>query len=87
MNILPLNMEKLEKEVMEKANFYFVCKQHGEQHLKECIREALYEITKLTEVQFCNVFGIFCKELQKEPFDYEMYVEEIYKKMQELGAK
>ena len=47
---LQFNLEKLEKEVMDKANFYYICKYHGEKHLKECIREALYAITKLTEV-------------------------------------
>lgn len=83
---LQFNLEKLEKEVMDKANFYYICKYHGEKHLKDCIREALYAITKLTEVQFCNLFGVFSKDLIKQPFDYEQYVEDVYNKMKDLGA-
>lgn len=86
-NTMQCNKKRLENEIMDKANFYYICKYHGEKHLRDCIREALFEITKLTEVQFCNIFGVFTKDLIKEPFDFEKYVDEIYNKMQEMGAE
>ena len=86
MTNLQFNLEKLEKEVMDKANFYYICKYHGDKHLRECIREALSVITKLTEVQFCNLFGVFSKDLIKQPIDYEKYIDEVYEKMKEKGA-
>ena len=86
-NTMQCNKKRLENEIMDKENFYYICKYHGEKHLRDCIREALFEITKLTEVQFCNIFGVFTKDLIKEPFDFEKYVDEIYNKMQEMGAE
>ena len=86
MTNLQFNLEKLETEVMDKANFYYICKYHGDKHLRDCIRESLYTITKLSEVQFCNLFGVYSKDLIKEPIDYEKYVEEIYCKMKTKGA-
>lgn len=80
------NLETLEKEVMDKANFLFICKYHGEQHLRSCIREAFYQITKINEVQICKIFGVFSKDLKTLEFDYENYIEQIYQKMLTMGA-
>ena len=82
-----MNQEKLEKEIMEKANFLYICKYNGKEHLRVCIREALYEITKLNQVQVCKLFDVFSKDIETVEFDFELYIEEIYNKMQEMGAK
>lgn len=82
-----MNREKLEQEVMEKANFFYICKYNGKNHLRECIREALAEVTKLNEVQVCKIFDIFSKDVETIKTDFEDYVEEIYNKMQEMGAE
>lgn len=79
--------EKLEKEIMEKANFLYICKYNGKEHLRVCIREALYEITKLNQVQVCKLFDIFSKDIETVEFDFELYIEEIYSKMILLGAE
>ena len=79
--------EKLEKEIMEKANFLYICKYKGKEHLRVCIREALYEITKLNQVQVCKLFDIFSKDIETVEFDFELYIEEIYSKMILLGAE
>ena len=79
--------EKLEKEIMEKANFLYICKYNGKEHLRACIREALYEITKLKQVQVCKLFDVFSKDIEKVEFDFELYIEEIYSKMILLGAE
>lgn len=84
---LQFNLENLEKEVMDKANFLYICKYKSEEHLRVCIREALYEITKLNQVQVCKLFDIFSKDIETVEFDFELYIEEIYKKMQEMGAE
>lgn len=82
-----MNQEKLEKEIMEKANFLYICKYNGKEHLRVCIREALYEITKLNQVQVCKLFDVFSKDIETVEFDFEDYVEEIYNKMKEMGAE
>ena len=82
-----MNQEKLEKEIMEKANFLYICKYNGKEHLRVCIREALYEITKLNQVQVCKLFDIFSKDIETVEFDFELYIEEIYSKMILLGAE
>lgn len=82
-----MNREKLEQEVMEKANFFYICKYNGKNHLRECIREALAEVTKLNEVQLCKIFDIFAKDVETIKSDLEDYIEEIYNKMQEMGAE
>lgn len=81
-----LNLEKLEKDVMDKANFYYICKYHGGEHMRKCIREAFYEITKLNEVQTCKLFGVFSKDLETIELDFEDYIEKIYQKMLTMGA-
>lgn len=81
-----MNQEKLEKEIMEKANFLYICKYNGKEHLRVCIREALYEITKLNQVQVCKLFDVFSKDIETVEFDFELYIEEIYNKMQKMGA-
>ena len=82
-----VNLKPLEKEIMEKANFLYLCKYNGKEHLRTCIREAITELTNLNEVQLCKVFDIFTKDIDVPEFDFEEYVEVIYKKMQELGAE
>ena len=76
-----------EKEVMEKANFLYICKYHGTEHMRVCIREAITELTHLNQVQICKFFDMFRKDINVPEFDFEEYVEMIYKKMQELGAE
>ena len=72
---------------MEKANFFYICKYNGKEHLRTCIREAITELTSLNEVQLCKVFDMFTKYIDVPEFDFEEYVETIYKKMQEMGAE
>lgn len=78
--ILKSNLEPLEKQIMEKANFLYICKYHGTEHQRACIREALNDITQLTESQFCSVFSIYKN-------DIEAYIDKIYNTMQEMGAE
>lgn len=82
-----VNQEPLERQVMEKANFLYICKYNGKEHLRVCIREALLEITKLNEIQICKLFDIFSKDIETVKFDFENYIEEIYAKMILLGAE
>ena len=84
---MKVNLKPLEKEVMERANFLYICKYHGEQHLRLCIREAITELTHLTEVQMCRVFDMLKSDIEAPNFDFEEYVEVIYQKMRELGAE
>lgn len=79
-------MLNLEEQVMEKANFLYICKYNGKEHIRSCIREALFEITKLNEVQVCNLFGVYKKDLGIVDFDFEQCIDKIYNKMQEMGA-
>ena len=57
--MVKVNLKPLEREIMEKANFFYTCKYNGKEHLRVCIREAITEITHLNEVQMCKVFDIF----------------------------
>lgn len=82
-----LSLEAIEKEVMDKANFLYICKYNGKEHLRVCIREALYEITKLNEVQVCKIFDVFNKDLESVQSNFEEYIEVIYNKMKEKGAE
>lgn len=82
-----LSLQAIEKEVMEKANFLYICKYNGKEHLRTCIREAMQEITKLNEVQVCKLFDVFNKDLKTIECDFEQYIETIYKKMQDMGAE
>lgn len=82
-----MSLNNLEKEIMEKANFLYLCKYHGKEHLRVCIREAITEITHLNEVQLCKLFDLFSKDISTPEFDFEEYVEVIYRKMKELGAE
>lgn len=84
---MKVNLKPLEKEIMEKANFLYLCKYNGKEHLRVCIREAIAELTHLNEVQMCKVFDLFVKDIGVLEFDFEEYVEVIYKKMQELGTE
>lgn len=84
---MKVNLKPLEKEIMQKANFLYICKYNGTEHLRVCIREAITEVTHLNEVQMCKVFDLFTKDIGVPEFDFEEYVEVIYKKMQELGAE
>ena len=77
----------LEEQVMEKANFLYICKYNGKEHLRTCIREAFYEITKLNEVQICKMFDVFNKDLKSVQSDFEECIEAIYDKMKEKGAE
>lgn len=70
----------LEQQIMEKANFLYICKYHGAKHLRVCIREAVNDITHLTDSQFCSLFGVYIK-------DIETYIDQIYNKMQKMGAE
>ena len=82
-----LSFQAIEKEVMEKANFLYICKYNGKEHLRTCIREAMQEITKLNEVQVCKLFDVFNKDIKTVETDFEQYIETIYKKMQDMGAR
>ena len=84
---MAVNLEPLEKEVMEKANFLYICKYNGKEHLRVCIREALEQVTKLNEIQICKIFGVFKKDIDTLEFDFEQHIEDIYKKMQSMGAE
>ena len=74
------SLEPLEKQIMDKANFDYICKHKGTVPLKECIKNAVGEITHLNDAQFCSIFSIFNN-------DMELYIEKIYRKMQEMGAE
>lgn len=74
------NLEPLEREIMEKANFNYICMFNGMIPLRTCISDAVLQITHLSSSQFCSVFGIFQQ-------DIDNYVDSIYKKMKELGAE
>ncbi len=84
---MKVNLKPLEKEVMEKANFIYLCKYNGKEHLRTCIREAILELTNLNEIQMCKIFDLFRKDINVPEFYFEEYVEVIYKKMQKLGAE
>ena len=72
---------------MEKANFLYICKYNGKEHMRTCIREALEQVTHLNEIQVCKVFDVFKKDIDSLKFDFEEFVEDIYKKMQSMGAE
>lgn len=74
------SLEPLEKKIMDKANFDYICKYNGKVPLKDCIKNAVSKITYLNDVQFCSIFSIFNN-------DMELYIEKIYRKMQEMGAE
>ena len=74
------NLEPLERKIMEKANFDYICMFNGMVDLRSCISNAVLQITHLSRAQFCSVFGIFQQ-------DIDNYVDSIYKKMKELGAE
>ena len=78
---------RLEEQVIEKANFLYICKYNGKEHLRNCIREALHEITKLNEIQMCKMFDIFNKDIKTIQYDFEKYVDELYERMKEKGAE
>ena len=82
-----ISLEPIEKKVMDKANFLYICKYNGSEHLRTCIREALLEITKFNEVQVCKLFDVYSKDIETIKFDFELYIEELYSKMILLGAE
>lgn len=74
------DLEPIEKQIMDKANFDYICKYKGGVSLQECIKNAVYEITHLTDSQFCSLFSIYNN-------DIDLYIQKIYKKMQDMGAE
>lgn len=84
-----MNLEELEEKVMDRANFYMITrtgdlKQKNPPTLRTCIEEATLEITHLTESQFCSIYGVFLKDTG---FTFNKFVDKLYNKMIQNGAK
>lgn len=73
-------MDELDKKIMEKANFDYICVHNGKTHLRTCLRDAVEKVTSLSESQFCSVFGMFESDLQE-------YIDKLYEIMKQMGAE
>lgn len=57
--------QTLEERVMERANFLYICKYHGTKKLRDCVNEAIHDVSHLEQEQFCSLFGIYQRELDQ----------------------
>jgi hypothetical protein len=75
-------IEPIEKMIMDRANFFYItrCGKNGSCHLRTCIRDAIEDVTGLESPQFCSLFSTHKKDAEK-------YIDELYEKMKDLGAK
>lgn len=55
--------QSLEERIMERANFLYICKYHGEKKLRDCVNESIHDVSHLEQEQFCSLFGIYQREL------------------------
>ena len=74
--------EPAEKLIMDRANFLYItrCTLTGCDHLRNCIRDAIEDVTGLNCPQYCTLFGIYKDDAEK-------YIDYLYNKMKDLGAK
>ena len=75
-------IEPIEKMIMDRANFFYItrCGIHDSAHLRTCIRDAIKDITGLESPQFCSLFSTHKKDAEK-------YIDDLYEKMKDLGAR
>lgn len=75
-------VEPIEKMIMDRANFFYItrCNKNGYDHLRNCIRDAIEDVTGLECPQFCSLFSTHKKDAEK-------YIDALYEKMKDLGAR
>ncbi len=77
-----MTQRQIDEKVMDKANFLYMCKYNRSTEtamgLRDCIIEAVKEVTHLTEAQLCSVYGCLYKDLK---FDFDCYIDYLYKTM------
>ena len=78
-----MSINEMENEIMGAANAIRIAKYHDEKDLKTCIMEAIFEVTRLSEYQFCG----FMKSTLGYEIDFNAYVNFLYEKMIKYGAK
>ena len=74
--------EPTENLIMDRANFLYItrCNLKGCDHLRNCIRDAIKDVTGLEYPQYCSIFGIYKNDAEK-------YIDNLYNKMKDLGAR
>lgn len=74
--------EPIENLIMDRANFLYItrCNLKGCDHLRNCIRDAIKDVTGMESPQFCSIFNVYKN-------DAEEYIEKLYNKMKDYGAK